>query len=167
MDGEFLLTLAEIAVALAGFAGLIVAISGRRGSSVDEARLNLQLLKNVLGASFMAAAFALLPVALLSMGTDPKSAWRGSAGVLAAALPLYMYRTVLPALAGYRALGRTAPLSYRTNIAIGLIFSGALALCAGGVLPSSTYLPAVLFLVYGAAFSFVRVFVSVGRDAAV
>ena len=135
MEAELLLTLAEIAVALAGFAGLIVAISGRRGGSADEARLNLQLLKNVLGASFMAAGFALLPVALLSMGIESKSAWRGSAGTLAAALPLYMYRTVLPALSGYRAIGRTAPLSYRTNIAIGLMFSGALVLCAGGVLP--------------------------------
>ena len=167
MQAEFLLTLAEIAVALAGFAGLIVAISGRRGGSADEARLNLQLLKNVLGASFMAAGFALLPVALLSMAIDSQTAWRGSAGLLAVGLPLYMFQTVFPALASYRALGRSVPLSYRANIALGLVFAGALGLSAGGVVPSSTYLPAVSFLVYGAAVSFVRVFVSVARDAAV
>jgi hypothetical protein len=167
MRTDFLLTLAEIAVALAGFAGLIVAISGRRGGSADEARLNLQLLKNVLGASFMAAAFALLPVALLSMEIDSKAAWRGSAGLLAVALPLYMLRTVLPALTVYRAIGRTVPLSYQANIAIGLVVAGGLGLCAGGVIPSSVYLPAVSFLAYGAAVSFVRVFVSVARDAAV
>jgi len=167
MVAEFLLTLAEIAVALAGFAGLIVAISGRRGGSADEARLNLQLLKNVLGGSFMAAGFALLPVALLSMGIDSEAAWRGSAGFLAIALPLYMFRTVAPALADYRALGRTAPLSLRANIAIGFVFTAVLVLCAGGVVPSSAYLPAVLFLVYGAAFSFVRVFLSVAQDTAV
>jgi hypothetical protein len=98
MRTDFLLTLAEISVALAGFAGLIVAISRRRGGSADETRLNLQLLKNVLGASFLAAAFSLLPVALLSMEVDSEAAWRGSAGLLAVALPLYMFRTVFPAL---------------------------------------------------------------------
>ena len=167
MQAEFLLTLAEIAVALAGFAGLIVAISGRRGGSADEARLNLQLLKNVLGASFMAAGFALIPVALLSMAVDSQTAWRGSAGLLAVTLPLYMFKTVLPAFAAYRVLGRPVPLSYRANTALGFLFAGGLGLSALGVVPSSTYLPAVSFLAYGAAVSFVRVFVSVARGAAV
>jgi hypothetical protein len=167
MRTDFLLTLAEISVALAGFAGLIVAISRRRGGSADETRLNLQLLKNVLGASFLAAAFSLLPVALLSMEVDSEAAWRGSAGLLAVALPLYMFRTIFPALTAYRAIGRSAPLSYRANIAIGFVVAGGCGLCAVGSIPSSVYVPAVLFLVYGAAMSFVRVFVSVARDAAV
>jgi len=165
MRTDFLLTVAEVAVALAGFAGLVVAISGRRDGPADEARLNLQLLKNVLGASFMAAGFALLPVALLSMEVDAGVAWRVSAGLLALALPLYMLRTVPSALAEYRSLSRPVPLSYRVNFAMALAVIGALGLSVVDVIPTTAYLPAVSYLVYAAAVSFVRVFLSVARTA--
>jgi len=165
MRTDFLLTLAEIAVGLAGFAGLIVAISGRRDGVRDEAELNLQLLKNVLGASFMAAGFALLPVALLGMEVDSTAAWRGSAALLTVALPLYMLQTVRPALAAFRAIGKV-PLSYWANNVVALLIVSSLVLCASGVVSSSFYLPAVSFLAYGAAVSFVRVFLSVARNAA-
>jgi hypothetical protein len=65
---DYFLSLAEIAVALAGFAGLIVAIAGRQDRSGEDARLDVEFLKNVLWASFMAIAFALLPATLLNMG---------------------------------------------------------------------------------------------------
>ncbi len=86
MQSEFLFTVAEVAVAFAGFAGLIVAISGRQGRSAAEVRLDLVLLTNVLSTSLVAVAFALIPATFLGMGMEPGDAWRGSAFLCAVGL---------------------------------------------------------------------------------
>jgi len=166
VQSEFLFTVAEIAVAFAGFAGLIIAISGRQGRSEAEVRLDLVLLKNVLGASLMAVAFALIPATLLGMNVEPSVAWRGSALLYATSLTVYMSRTVPRQVASYRAAGRSLPVTYQLNTGLAIVAIVSQGLCAAGVLPTSVYLPSLLFLLYASGVSFVRVFLSVARDNA-
>jgi hypothetical protein len=129
MQSEFLFTVAEIAVAFAGFAGLVIAISRRQGRSAADAQLDLELLKNVLGGSLMAIAFALIPATLLGMDVKPSVAWRSSAFLYAIAFVLYMARTLPRAYASYRASSRSVPLSYRLNTGLGVVVIVCLVLC--------------------------------------
>ena len=76
---EFLFIVAEVAVAFAGFAGLVVAISGMRDQEPEKARLQFELLRNVLGTSLLAITFALIPPMIADMGASPEATWRGSA----------------------------------------------------------------------------------------
>ncbi len=166
MQAEFLFTVAEIAIALAGFAGLIVAISRRDDRLAEDVRLQIELLKNVLGGSFMVVAFSLIPVVLLGMEIDPVVAWRSSAFLFSISLAVYISRTVPKTLASYRATNRSVPRTYRINIGLAVVVIIGLALVVIAVLPVSAYLPALLYVLYGAAASFVRVFFTVVRGAA-
>jgi hypothetical protein len=166
VQSEFLFTVAEIAVAFAGFAGLIIAISGRQGRSEAEVQLDLVMLKNVLATSLMAIAFALIPAALLGMGVEPSVAWRGSAFLYAVGLAVYMARAFPRQIASYRAAGRSLPVTYQLNSGLVVVAIVSQGLCAAGVLPTSVYLPSLLFLLYVSGVSFVRVFLSVARDNA-
>jgi hypothetical protein len=163
---DYFLSLAEIAVALAGFAGLIVAIAGRQDRSGEDARLDVEFLKNVLWASFMAIAFALLPATLLNMGLDPARAFRYSSGAFAVVLPAYAVFHVPRALASYRVSSRRVPASYLLNVALAVASSLGAALCALGFIPPAAYYAALLYLLYAAASSFVRVLLSVARLSA-
>ncbi len=165
MQPEFLFTVAEIAIALAGFAGLIVAISRRDDKPAEDVRLEIELLKNVLGASFMAVAFSLIPATLLGMEIDPIVAWRSSAFLYLVSFVVYLSRTVPKTLASYRETNRSVPRTYRINIGLAVVVCISLGLVVIGVLPVSAYLPALLYVLYGAGVSFVRVFLSVVRNS--
>jgi hypothetical protein len=164
VHNDFLFTVSEIAVAFAGFAGLVVAISRRNGRSAEQALWDLQHLKNVLGTSLLAIAFALLPAMLSGMGADVAFAWRSSALLFAIAWVGYAGNAVPKGLSAYRAIERAVPLTYWISVVLSVFVPIALVLCAAGVLPTSTYLPALAFLLYGSGASFVRVFISVARD---
>ena len=165
MHSEYFLTFAEIAVALAGFAGLIVAISQRQARPEDGGQVDLEFLINVLGASFLAAGFALLPVTLFNMGIEVEMSLRVSAGAYAVGVPMYQLLTVPRALASFRAASRKVPISYRINIVLASSFSLASGFCSAGVVSTSVYYPSLVLLLFGAASSFVRVFVSVARGS--
>jgi hypothetical protein len=163
VQSEFLFTVAEVAVAFAGFAGLIVAISGRQGRSAAEVRLDLVLLANVLSASLMTVAFAFIPATLLGMDVEPSIAWRGSAFLYAVSLAVYSARALPGQVASYRAAGRSVPLTFRMNSGLVMVAIVSQGLCAAGVLPTLVYLPSLLLLLYVSGVSFVRVFLSVVR----
>ena len=165
MHSEYFLTIAEIAVALAGFAGLIVAISRRQGRPADGGQIDFEFLINVLGGSFLAAGFALLPVTLFGMGIEFEMSLRISAGAYAVGVPVFQLLTVPRTLASFRAASRTVPISYKINIALASSFAFASGLCSVGITSTSVYYPSLLFLLFGAASSFVRVFVSVARGS--
>ncbi len=166
MRAEFLFTVAEIAIALAGFAGLIVAISRRHDRLAEEVRLEIELLKNVLGASFLVVAFSLIPAVLLGMEVDSVVAWRSSAFLFFISFTVYISLTIPKTVASYRATNRTIPRTYLMNIGLAVVVIIDLALVVIGVLPVSAYLPALLYVLYAAGVSFVRVFLSVMRDEA-
>jgi hypothetical protein len=163
---ELLFTIGEIAVAFAGFAGLVVALARRGDRSAAEAQLDVVHLKNVLAQSLFAVAFALLPAMLEAMGVGVGTAWRVSALLFAVLYGLYLGRIVPAGNAGFRNSGQRVPLLFRLNSVIGFLMVGALILCAAGIAPTATYLPVLGFCLYGSGTSFVRVFLSVARGAA-
>ena len=86
----------EVAIAIAGFSGIIAAV-GRRGSGdwtpTDQLRLRV-----VLTASGVAGAFAVLPFIFLDAGLDAELFWRLGTGAQAAwliAIPLHRRRQAI------------------------------------------------------------------------
>jgi Zn-dependent protease len=72
-EADLLLTTAEIAVAFAGFAGLISVIG--RGSASDPRRAAI-LLRFALEVSLFVVAFSLIPLLPLNYGVATESLWR-------------------------------------------------------------------------------------------
>jgi hypothetical protein len=82
----WLQTLAEVAVALAGFSGLL---AGIRQRSQRESRINTTRLRTIVETSLSVLAFSLLPTLLNGLGVDEVGAFRISAvSFLAGFLPL-------------------------------------------------------------------------------
>ncbi len=76
--GELLFTIAEVAVAFAGFAS-IVGILGRRSASSPDQLAALRMGK-MLVHSLTVVAFSLVPHLLHSYGIDGEVVWRASSG---------------------------------------------------------------------------------------
>jgi hypothetical protein len=70
---DALSTVAELAVAFAGFSGIVTALSRReQGSLFPEDRIRIAVL---IGASLSTTAFALLPLALWEVAGTPARVW--------------------------------------------------------------------------------------------
>jgi hypothetical protein len=164
---DFLLTVAEIAVAFAGFAGLVTVLARRPSGA--EREFELVRLRDLLLLSLLAAAFALFPRLPALFGADDELTWRLSSAVLAAAWGGFGIQGLL---AGTR-LSRvgTRPFSkplFWANLVVHLSSMTALAMVAVDVSIVSTLRPAVysatLFaLLYLAGAYFVALFLSLAR----
>ncbi len=76
---DTLLTIAELAVALAGFASLVSVIGGRRNETLRVvASLRLRLMLEV---ALRNAAFAVLPLPFLQLAPSDPMVWRISSGL--------------------------------------------------------------------------------------
>ena len=164
MHTEFLFIVAEVAVAFAGFAGLVFAISARRDQEPEQTRLQFELLLNVLSASLLVIAFALIPPMIADIGASPDTTWRGSALLFAIAFGSYIVYSLRRSYPAYRAAGRSVPVSFQVNSFLAIFFAGLLVLCAAGVVPASAYRATLLFCLYASGASFLRVFLSLARD---
>lgn len=86
IERDVLFTLAELAVALAGFSAIIGVLSTRKGSS--EIRVNSLRLQVMLETCFMVAAASLIPVLLDQFSMAPAALWRvASAAFLCILIP--------------------------------------------------------------------------------
>ena len=86
IERDVLFTLAELAVALAGFSAIIGVLSTRKGSS--EIQVNSLRLQVMLETCFMVAAASLIPVLLDQFSMAPAVLWRvASAAFLCMAIP--------------------------------------------------------------------------------
>jgi len=79
-EAEILLTVAEVAVAFAGFASL-VSILGRGTADADPRVLSLRM-RAMLISSLLVVGFSLVPVLLYGYGMRPHEAWVGSSLLL-------------------------------------------------------------------------------------
>ena len=81
MNGtEQLLLMTEVAVALAGFAGIVAAYQFREGTNITRGdALGLAMLVNI---GLVAAFFSLLPLAIYNIGTSEQTTWRLSSGLM-------------------------------------------------------------------------------------
>lgn len=83
---NWLQTLAEVAVALAGFSGLL---AGIRQRSERQSRINVTRLRTIVETSLSVLAFSLLPTVLHGLGVSEVGAFRISAvSFLAGFIPL-------------------------------------------------------------------------------
>jgi len=102
------------------------------------------------------------------MGVSPNVAWRVCSLLFAMTLGSYIAHFLPASLAAYRATSQTAPLGFRLGSVVGalcVLLLLLLLLCAAGFVPTSVYLGALLFSLYAAGISFVRVFLSFARNA--
>ena len=84
LEADLLLTVAEVAVAFAGFASL-VGILGQR-SARDDPRVLGARMRGMVLFSLLAVFFALLPILLARYGLDDVLVWRTSSALFAFAL---------------------------------------------------------------------------------
>jgi hypothetical protein len=162
-EEDLLYTLAEIAIAIAGFSGLVTILSRRDGRSADQAALDLQSLQGVLGASLTVVAFSVLPGALVHMGLSPATAWRGSSAAFSLGAGAYLLWSTPRYRAKYAAAGQPNPRTLRLHIVLAAGVVLALAASALSFLPKAVHVIGLLAYLYMAAYSFIRVFSSLGR----
>jgi hypothetical protein len=105
MEGsEYLLTCAEVAVALAGFSALVVAIGGRGESSIES--VSRGLVGTLIERSLLAVFFSLVPVLLFGLDVAPAPTWFICSGGLAAYIGSLAWRSAanrreMPGLSEY------------------------------------------------------------------
>lgn len=80
IDTDVLFTIAEIAVALAGFSAIVGVLSARKGEV--SLKVNALRLQVMLETCFVVLAAALLPVLLEKFGLDSTVIWRASSGAI-------------------------------------------------------------------------------------
>ena len=90
---SILLSLSEVAVSIAGFAGIAFAIASK-GSSEDDLMRRWRL-RFMVASSIGAVGFSSLPVSLLALGVPERSVWAIAGVTLAVANPLFIWWTFL------------------------------------------------------------------------
>ena len=94
MEGsDYLLTCAEVAVALAGFSALVVAVRQRGGEDLPPHYRGLVGL--LIERSLVAVFLSLLPVLLVGLAVPPPRVWFLASGVLAAYITSLAWRTAV------------------------------------------------------------------------
>ena len=82
MEGsEYLFTCAEVAVALAGFSALIIALTNRSDSGVDP--ISRGMVSTLIERSLVTVFLALLPILLSGLGVTPSIIWLSCSMLLA------------------------------------------------------------------------------------
>ena len=166
VDG-FLFTVAEVAVAFAGFAGLVTVLTQRLTETQRE--FDVVRFRDMLLLSLIAAAFALFPTLPGTFGADEETTWRVSSGLFVVAWAGFGLQGLF---AGFR-LSRsgTRPFSrplFWNNLVAYVPSVVALLLVAAGAdavagIRAAVYLSALYVLLYLAGAYFVALFISLAR----
>jgi hypothetical protein len=157
---DTLLTLAEIAIAVLGFAGLIGVFARRRKlESFSEEFLKLRWL---LDYGLFALVAALVPFLVMASGLSPASGWRVSSAALLAAYLIYAipHRKMLIESA---AMGRFATFTVVGDLVIVVVL---LANATGFPIAAAAfpYLVAAFWYLFGAVAGFVQLVSLVWKD---
>jgi hypothetical protein len=145
-------TAAEVGVALAGFAALVISFRQRAGSSLSD--LDRLVTANLVERGLMAAFFSFLPILLFGLGLSPRLVWFFSSGTFAAYGVWVLFRSIRSRrLSG----GLVAPLGFSILVSIGFLIV-ALQVCHAlglGLQQSAWwYLVAVTWLLVSAGYRF-------------
>lgn len=155
---EALLSIAEIAVALAGFGGIFVALA--RDPAAERSPANTYRLVMLLSAALSTLVLALLPVALLAFDLGERAIWTVASGAMAA-----LITTLLVVTARYRrrhrAQIREGEIQGASNVIwiLGVLMLAAQVGNAIGVFPTAAFgvfLGGLAFLVAFGAYLFAR-----------
>ena len=164
---DVLLTIAEVAVAFAGFASL-ASLIGRESSSADP-RVDAVRLRNMLSSSMSVVALSLVPVLVLPVAPSEALGWIVSSAIALVWATISMVR-------GFRRARpiRDAPgydfAGHRNTQVLGVLLIGGLLINSTGVPGSYSddiYLGTLLLALAMSGMLFARVVASVlGGDAA-
>lgn len=145
---DFLGTIAEFSIGLAGFAGIVAALAKYRRPELALVRFRLA---NLLVSSFAPGFFALLTFGLISSAMAIDTALRVSSGVLAAGLLLWavLVHTRKPAQ-----LSRALLAAMSAVTTVNLVIQLASATALTGV-PAASYLVGLMLLLLQGAAVFV------------
>lgn len=159
-ERDTLLTLAELAVAFAGFTGIVEAL--RRYDDESRRRLGQLRLRSMLEVALRNAGFAILPIPFLDLPNAETYLWRVGSGLYFVAVTAYVIhrrRTDFSSWAQSGALLRVVPMPIAWLLPISLSACLANVFGLGGSYASSLYLfslilglvsAGVLFLVVAA-----------------
>jgi hypothetical protein len=147
--GGSLQTLAEVSVALAGFASLLLVL--RRGSAASVSQGEGADLFVVVGGNLLVLLFSLIPIPLFYFGVSESAVWRSASGLFAGALVLG-YLAILRVRASLLASGVESlfPRVSRVTVHTPLIVVTLLVVSSLGLFGSSVvgaYLLALVLLV--------------------
>ena len=161
-EAETLTAIAELALGLAGFSAIVIALGERSGrTSVD--RLAVIFL---LSASFVTLFLALTPLVLVALGLSESSSFRASSAVMVIVAIVWLVALVPP---GFREnVLQPMKQSVFTVIVLGLavaniVLQGVSAARLIGVDPFGIYLVGLFAYLLGAAATFFRILLFVTR----
>ena len=155
---DTLLTIAELAIALAGFASLISVIGRRQNdASLDAISIRLRMMLEV---AFRNAAFALLPLPFLQLAPSDPIVWRISSGLYVVAIVAHSLLRQSHLRSGERWLSTSSWIL----VAITLVAGLANVLGLGGPNAFSLFLANLLLGLAAAGFSFISVAASIFRS---
>ena len=166
-DFDFLFIVAEVAVTLAGFAGLVTIIAQRLSSGESHAGVEAHQLRAMLIGSLLTAGFALFPYLPIRLGLPTDIAFRLSSFCFLVAW-IAALAAAWPTVRSLRASGEYAsppPLFY-VNMAVHGSSVVALALASAGVFgpaAGAAYLCALFASLYISGSLFVGLYVSLAR----
>ncbi len=150
MEAEGILTtLAEVAIAIAGFSGIVVALQNR---TVDWSETDKLRFSALLQVSFASVFFSFVPIVLYLMHPSEPFVWRWSSG---------LWLVYIACIVAYRVpqvLRVSAPGSDTSKVAVGFVFSG---LCTSVLLQVANVVwlrvswPHVVTVIWGMLLAFV------------
>ena len=150
-----LLTFAELAIALAGFSGIIATYQFKQEEHVSRGRvIGLSMIVNI---SLLAALFSVLPLALLNFGFAERSVWAissGLAGIIWIAFTIYIGHN----MSTYR-VKKPVRILFSFLFFISAVASVILLLNAFGIILNQDYAPyfaAFLLAFFMVCFNFSR-----------
>lgn len=163
-DWDLLLTLAEVAVAFAGFASLVSVLGRRRAR--DEPHINSIRMRAMVLYSLIVIAFSLLPFVLHRWEVGEPAIWRGLSAPFAGAVGVtaaWLVRQVRYArslnVPTRRPILRIVVVPIGTLVAAALLL-GANATVLGPSVVSAVYLTGLGMLLFLAGFAFALVIFS-------
>jgi hypothetical protein len=157
---DTLLTLAEIAVALAGFTG-IVGVLGRRTQNATHAISWLRL-RAMLEVSLRNAAFAVLPIPFLGLMSSETVVWRVASGAYFVAVVAYILLRRRSEISTNGGLALTRP--FLVLLPISLLACVANVLGFGGSNAFSLYLLSLVLGLVTAGMLFLSVAATLFND---
>ena len=165
MIDDVLFTIAELSIALAGFSGIVVAVSDKRSQTWDVRNL----LVSMIFLSLIVAASSLFPSVVSLYGPENLSSWRIHNGLLALAMILYFSYAFLRTQRGVRARAPGAPVRIAMRIlgvsaaAVYLLVALANVLAASSVIAagSAVYATSLFALLFVAGTFFLAAFLRI------
>lgn len=166
-NADLMLTVAEVAVTFAGFAGLVTVIAQRLSGA--DTTLATGRLQSMLVLSLLVVAFSFVPQVVAGFGLSDEAVGRASSGLYGLAWVGYNVYTVRVAAALRAAGAFPTGVALYINMVVHLISPLVLLAGAAGVWNSMTaqvYTLALFGMLYISGVIFVQVFVSLVRREA-